>query len=85
MICCTVCGDWYPHSGRDRLDICDGCWPNFAGASPPLDVHAPMAREALEAYVEAPVETGHPLTPRQVQALARMHVYWQRRQAEDTR
>ena len=50
---------------------------NFSGAQPPLDIHAPMAREALEAYV---CDT-HQITPRQAQALARMHVYWHRRQA----
>ena len=82
---CSVCGESYRMTGthnRDRLDMCMPCFDkNFSGASPPLDVHTPMAREALDAYVEAPVETGHQLTPRQVQALARMHVYWQRRQA----
>ena len=76
MICCTVCGEWVPGPGQDRLDICDGCWPNFAGAQPPLDIHAPMAREALEAYVF----DIHQLTPLQAQALARMHVDWPWRQ-----
>ena len=64
-ISCVICGEWYPSAGRDRLDICEPCYTaNFAGASPPLDLHAPMAREALEAYVDS----AHQLTPRQVQA-----------------
>ena len=72
---CTVCGTWYDGVGISRYDVCTDCWRhNFAGA---LDLHAPSAREALEAYVSTPP----PLTPRQVQALARMHAYWQRRQA----
>ena len=74
MICCVICGLWYPADARDRLDICLPCVElNFAGN--PLD--APDAREALEAYVYP----DHQMTPRQAQALARMHVYWQRRQA----
>ena len=69
-ICCTVCGGWYEHPGRDTLDICEGCWPNFSGASPPLAWPEVSAREALEAYVSS----GVTLTPRQVQALWRMHL-----------
>ena len=78
MQTCTVCGFWYPGCRIDRLDICEPCYTaNFAGASPPLDIHASLAREALEAYVY----TTHQMTPRQAQALARMHVDWPRRQA----
>ena len=45
MRACTVCGEWYPSAGRDRLDICEPCYTaNFAGAQPPLDVHAPRPR-----------------------------------------
>ena len=78
---CDICGEWYLSAVRDPLELCDGCLPNFAGAQPPLDIHTPMAREALEAYVYP----DHQITPRQAQALARMHVDWQRPQAgEDT-
>ena len=40
---------------------------NFSGASPPLDLPAPLAREMLEAYVD----TGRyeQLTPRQQEAV----------------
>ena len=50
MRACTVCGEWYP-CRIDRLDICEPCYDaGFPGARPPLDVHAPRAREVMEAY-----------------------------------
>lgn len=70
-IACTICGTWYSTAGSDRLDICPTCWEaNFAGAQPPLDWAAPQ------------VEGTVTLTPRQVQALHRMHQRGQAR--EDT-
>ena len=38
MVCCGICGLWYPYVGRDRLDI---------------RLEGPTAREALEAYVDS--------------------------------
>ena len=78
---CTVCNDWYPATGTGITDICVPCLElNFAGAQPALDLTAP-AREALEAYVYP----NHQSMPRQVQALARLHVYGQHRQAGEER
>ena len=80
VIICTVCGFWYPQEGRDTLDICEPCYSaNFAGAQPPLDIHAPVAREALEAYVYP----DHQITPRQAQALARLDAVWHRQAHEE--
>ena len=63
-ICCTICGQWYPQVGRDTLDICGPCWQaNFHG-SQELRVDAPSVAEAIT------------LTPRQVQAMRRMHERW---------
>ena len=82
-LCCTVCGLWYPGAGRDRLDICTPCLEqNFSGAQPPLDPWTPHdppdhdAREALEAFVDS----AHQLTPRQVQAMARLAEAWRRQE-----
>ena len=70
MICCTICGMWYPHVGPDRLDICNRLLAaEFLRQSP----DGPTAREALEAFVDS----AHPLTPRQVAAMARMAAVWQ--------
>ena len=61
MHSCTVCNDWYPATGTGITDICVPCLElNFAGAQPPLDIHAPMAREALEAYVFRPPDHAQP-------------------------
>ena len=63
MCRCTVCNDWYPSAVPGVTDICLSCLElNFSGASPPLDLPAPLAREMLEAYVD----TGRyeQLTPR---------------------
>ena len=74
-LCCTVCGEWSPALGPDRLDICRECWRhNFAGN--PLE--GPTSRAALEAYVNV----HHPLTPRQLAALAFIEARWAE-QAED--
>ena len=65
MICCVVCGEWYTRPGRNTLDICDSCYlENFSGAQPPLDWAAPVVRETLT------------LSPRQVQAMRRLHERW---------
>jgi hypothetical protein len=67
-ICCVICGLWYPSDGHDTLDICDTCFQkNFSGAHPPLALDV-SAREALDAYVSS----AHPLTPRQVETMARL-------------
>lgn len=77
-IACTVCGEWVPSPGRDRLDICKTCFSqNFAG-SQELQQGAPRvetAREALEAYVDS-VPREIPITPRQVNAMRRMQERW---------
>lgn len=86
MVCCVVCGDWFPHVGPDRLDICDDCLAlNFTASQdqharaprdpPPPD---PLTREALEAFVDS----AHPLTPRQVEAMRRMAEAWRRQEAD---
>jgi hypothetical protein len=86
MLCCSVCGDWYPHVGSDRLDICRDCWQaNFAGAQPSLDPTAyvpagPEARAALDAFLNSQ----HHLPPRQRSAMARLAAEWRRQEAEDT-
>lgn len=70
-ISCTICGMWYATPDRDTIDICPDCFlTNFSGAMPALDPCGPAARAALEAYVTAPV------TPRQGQALRRLHERW---------
>ena len=74
-LCCTVCGCWYDRPGRDTLDICEPCYQaNFARAELPLDWAAPGARETLEAYVDSSRQLT--LTPRQVDAMRRMHERW---------
>jgi hypothetical protein len=81
MLVCTVCGLWYPSAGSDRLDICGDCWhANFAGAQPSVDRRDPCAREILEAYVDS----AHPMTSRQTQALARLAAVWRRQDADGT-
>lgn len=79
MIICTICSLWYPQEARDTIDICPTCLDkNFSGAWPPLDWAAPRvetARDALEAYVDS-VPRQITLTPRQVQAMRRMHERW---------
>ena len=80
-IMCTVCSEWYPAAGRDTLDICPTCLDkNFSGAWPPLDWAAPRvetARENLEACVRASDASRQiTLSPRQVQAMRRMHERW---------
>ena len=70
----TVCGTWYQRPGRDTLDICPDCVSqNFAGAQPPLDWAAPVASETIT------------ITPRQVQAMHRMHERWAARSARPGR
>lgn len=74
MLMCTICGLWYPQVGRDTLDICTSCWQeNFAG-SQELRVDAPTVSETLEASALA--SRLLTLTPRQVQAMRRMHERW---------
>lgn len=78
-ICCCVCGEWVPSVGPDRLDICADCMTlNFPAVQdqhdpgPPAPAPAPGARAALEAFVD----TAHPLTPREVEAMRRMAEAW---------
>lgn len=86
MICCTVCGSWYPLVGHDRLDICPSCAElNFAGAQPSLDPTAhvpagPEARAALDAFLGS----RHPMPPRERSAIARLAEVWRRQEAEET-
>ena len=83
-LCCTVCGFWSPQVGPDRLDICDECLTlNFSATQPPQGPGAPRdpppapgAREGLEAFVDP----AHPLTPRQVEAMARLAEAWRRQE-----
>ena len=75
MLMCTICGLWCPQVGRDTLDICPDCYTQNFAESQELRVDAPSVRETLEAYVDsAPRQIT--LTPRQVQAMRRMHERW---------
>lgn len=80
MLMCTVCGEWSPCVGGDRLDICEPCFTaNFSGTQPPPDPWADpwrevTARAALEAYVDSSVQ----MTPRQVQAMHHIAARWVR-------
>ena len=75
MQTCTICGLWYPAASRDCLDMCSECYTrNFAGAQPPLDVHAPVTQDEMARFVDAT----HQLTPRQVEAMSRLADAWRR-------
>lgn len=98
MVCCVVCGDWFPHVGPDRLDICGECLTlNFSGTQPPLDVGARAALEAEDpwqppahvpasatarAALEGFLASAHQMTPRQVEAMRRMAEAWRRQEAD---
>lgn len=75
MLRCSICNDWYPHVGSDRLDICAECLTLNFPATQDLD-RTPPASD-VSAYVCA----SRP-SPRQVQAMARLAEHW-RRQEED--
>lgn len=78
MLVCTVCSLWYPALGSDRLEICADCYTqNFAGTQPPLDLHAPPARDTLDAYVDS----SRQLSPRQHQALQQIAERWAQEEA----
>lgn len=76
-IACTVCGLWYPEAASDRLDICPACLTLNFPALQDLD-RAPVpgdvsARQALDASLAS----AHQMTPRQCQAIRRIHERWE--------
>ena len=83
---CVICDELYPHVYPDTLEICATCYDkNFAGAQPSLDPteHVPAGPEA-RAGLDAFLDSQHQMTPRQVQAMARLQAEWRRQAQEDT-
>jgi hypothetical protein len=75
-LCCTICGHWSPHSGRDHLGICADCvTANFSQAQPPVDTWDPLPEDDPPLLV--------PLTQRQRAALEALSEAYHRECTED--
>ena len=78
--CCSVCGDWYPHVGRDRREICEGCFGRISQEpNRPWTSTRPWPGRRSK-----PTSPRPPLTHRQRAAMAHMQAQWRRAMEDET-